>query len=128
MKFYPPEGAQELQIALTSGHTCLITEDGNEIPALFHKEAIAKGCRIENVVDAKVDSADPQFDRRAKIAEAIDDMVDAGDQEEFTNDGKPDVRAVSKRVGFNVTREERDEIWTAMSANPDGSTAPGEGE
>lgn len=112
MKFLPPEN-QPVQIALTSGHIAIVEPEGTDIPKIFHKQAIALGCLPEGVEREASADAKP-FDKSSAIIEAMYAMVDDADESEFTGDGKPDVRALSKRVGFTVTRDERDVAWEAV--------------
>jgi len=112
MKFFPPEN-QPIQIALTSGHIAVVEPTGTDIHKIFHKQAIALGCLPEGVErDTPADTK--PFDKASAIIEAMYKMVDDADESEFTGDGKPDVRALSKRVGFAVTRDERDSAWEAV--------------
>lgn len=118
MKFFPPAGRSNLHLALTSGHTLLIEEGGTEVPPLFHRAAIAAFCRIKNEpANATVKAAQPAFDREQVILNAINDMLDGNAEGDFTADGKPDLRALIKRVGFPLTRDERDKAWAKSSAD-----------
>lgn len=105
-------------ISLTSGHTANVTAEGTELSAIFHKEAIARGCSLEPSA-AKTKTTDEGFDREGAIREAIEDMVDAQDEGDWTNGGLPDVRAIEKRVGFKVTAAERDSAWAEISEKAD---------
>ena len=125
MKFYPP-GKESVQIGLTSGHMATIEPTGTELHPSFHKEAIARGCMPEGIGQAPQEQAQG-FDKMASIVEAMYKMVDEGIESEFTGDGKPDVRAVSKRVGFTVSRGERDGAWEAVTQD-DTAISDGEGE
>ena len=42
MKFRSPTD-EPLHVALTTGHTCTISPEGDEIPQMFHREAISRG-------------------------------------------------------------------------------------
>lgn len=113
MKFYPPDN-QPMQIGLTTGHVAIVEPGGTELDARFHREAIAKGCMPEGIERDKPVEA-KGFDKMSAIINTVIEMVDEGNEAEFTGDGKPDVRALSKRVGFTVSREERDTAWEAVA-------------
>lgn len=115
MNFRSPTN-EPLHIALTSGHTCVITPEGDEIDQMFHREAISRGAVPGSVTDDPKPLPDGGFDRKAVIAAAMNAMLDGGAEDEFTNDGKPDLRKLNARVGFKVAREEADAIWGKISA------------
>lgn len=111
MKFRSTTGV-DVQIGLTSGHTAVVTTEGNEIAAMFHKEAIARGCLPVGVAsDGDTPVSSGNFDRAGVIARAIDGMLEGSGEGDFTADGKPDVRRLSGYCGFTVSREERDAAW-----------------
>lgn len=112
MKFYPPEG-QPVQIALTTGHIAVIEATGTELETKFHREAIALGCMPEGI-ERETPQEGKAFDKMSAIVEAMQMMVKEPNAADFTADGKPKTDAVSKIVGFTVSREERDNAWEAV--------------
>lgn len=114
MKFRSPTD-QPLYVALTTGHTCVISPDGDEIDQMFHREAISRGAVPASVTDEKTPEGSG-FDRKQVITDAMNAMLDSGAEDEFTNDGKPDLRKLSGRTGFKVARDEADAIWAEVSA------------
>lgn len=106
---------EPLQIALTSGHTCTISTDGNDVPAIFHREAIARGA-LPGGIALEDPESDPAFNRKQAIIESLNQMLDGGDENDFTNQGKPDLRKLNARLGFQVAREEADSAWTELTA------------
>lgn len=112
MKFFPPAD-EAIQIGLTSGHMAVIEPGGSELHPSFHREAIARGCLPEGIDRAPQEPAQA-FDKMAAIIEAMHKMVDEGNEADFTGDGKPKTDAVSKLVGFTVSRDERDTAWEAV--------------
>lgn len=125
MKFFPPEGQTEVHIALLNGHTALVTEDGTELEARFRREAIARGCLPEGIgADPVIEGELPPFDREAKILDAINDMIDGNDAADFNADGSPNLRNLSDRVGFQVSRSERDAAMAKIEAEASGEPAP----
>lgn len=117
MKFRSPTD-EPLHIGLTSGHTIVITPEGVEVPALFHKEAVARGAEPDTGEAAASVATVPQFNRKEVITTAMNAMLDGGAEDDFTNDGKPNLRKLNAKVGFQVAREEADAIWAEI-AKPD---------
>lgn len=118
MKFKSPNNSNT-QIVLLTGHSTIVTPEGNEIDPMFQREAVALGCvpvGIETFVKAK---EQPVFDRKQLIKDAINAMLDGGKEGDFNNDGKPDRRSLNSRVGFAVSREELEAMWDADFANLD---------
>jgi hypothetical protein len=114
MKFKSPF-IEPMHIALTSGHSIVIDPDGTEVPALFQKEAVARGALPIGIEDA-APLAGQTFDRSKVIKDAINQMLDGDDEENFTKDGKPDLRKLNALVGFNVPRSEADKLFEEVSA------------
>jgi hypothetical protein len=112
-----------MSIALLSGHTIVVAADdkGTEVPPLFRREAIARGCApvgMELEVGSK--KAAPKSDQELRI-EAIKDginkMLDSDDEGSFGADGKPDVKKLEKILGFKITAFERDEVWAIVEGS-----------
>ncbi|MGE4338841.1 MAG: hypothetical protein AB7E55_23110 [Pigmentiphaga sp.] len=113
MKFFPPAD-QPVQIALTTGHIAIVEPTGTELHPNFHREAIAKGCMPEGV-ERETPETGKAFDKMSSIVEAMQMMAEEPNEADFTADGKPKTDAVSKIVGFTVSREERDNAWEAVA-------------
>lgn len=104
-----------VHIALRSGHTCLVTPEGIDVDKGFIREALSRGCRAVGVdMEAPPPEADV-IDRQSLISKAIQDMLDGTDEGAFTADGKPNLNALSKFAGFQVSREERDAAWDKVA-------------
>lgn len=105
-----------VHIALRDGgHTTLITPEGVDVEQRFVREAMALGCRIVGVeMDGPFQEAE-SIDRTVLIVKAIQDMLDGSNEGDFTADGKPNLGALAKRVGFQVSREERDAAWATVT-------------
>lgn len=116
MKFRSPTG-EPMHIGLTSGHTIIIPPEGVEVPAIFRKEAVARGAEPDTGAQADAVVA-PQFERKQVITTAIQAALDGSDEADFTKDGKPDLRRLNSRLGFQASREEVDAIWAEV-AKPD---------
>lgn len=113
MKFKSPSD-EPLHIALTSGHSIVIEPEGTEVPAILQKEAIARGA-FPVGIDEAAPLAGQTFDRAQVIKDAINQMLDGADEENFTNDGKPDLRKLRGIVGFGVSREEADKLFEEVT-------------
>ena len=110
MKFRSPT-EQPIYMALTSGHTFVVGPDLIEVPKLFHRQAVMEGCIPEGMDSLPKDDDTPSDTKHSLIVDAMRKMVEAADANDFTNDGKPDTRKLSARVGFTVLKEERDAAW-----------------
>ncbi|WP_374257616.1 hypothetical protein [Aquabacterium sp.] len=109
----PTESA--LHVALTSGHTCVIeTGEGTDVPAIFIREALARGA-IPGGVELDQPESEPAFDRNKAITDVLNSMLDGGDEQDFTSGGKPDLRRVNAKLGFQASRSEVDAVWTEIT-------------
>ena len=120
MKFRSPTD-EPIHVSLTTGHTALVTPEGVELDPMFHREAIAKGAIPGSLtpeqalmLDAKPEA--PQFDRAEHIAKVLKAMLDGDNEGDFNKDGKPDLRAVNAKLGFQASRSEVDAVWEKVSA------------
>lgn len=112
MKFRSPTETP-VHISLLSGHTCLIGKDLVEVEQRFVRQAIADGCLREGEEPAANGPADKT--KADLVLDAVRAMVAEAKEEDFNNDGKPDLRKLSKRAGFEVSRDERDTAWQAIA-------------
>ncbi len=120
MKFRSPT-EEPIHVSLVTGHTALVTAEGVELDPMFHREAISKGAIPGSLtpeqalmLDAKPEAA--QFDRGAHIAKVLKAMLDGDNEGDFNKDGKPDLRAVNAKLGFQASRSEVDSVWAEVSA------------
>ncbi|MEN5424409.1 hypothetical protein ABE607_16185 [Comamonas aquatica] len=124
-----------IPIALTSGHTFVVTQEPVEVPDMYVAEAVARGAaeaaeQFAPVVQAAAAqeeglttqaTAGPVAEelallRAAKIAQALNGMLDGANEADFTEGGKPQLARVKALVGFTVTRAEVDAAWAEVSA------------
>ena len=112
MKFRSPSD-QPIHIALTTGHTAVIPPGGVVLDKMFHKEASARGAVA---FDDNTTFVPPPEDRKAAISAALTSMLDGKDEDDFTADGKPNLRKLKERVGFALTREEADAVFIELTA------------
>lgn len=113
MKFRSPTD-EPIYMALTTGHTCVVGPELVEVPDAFRRKAIAEGCLAEGETAAVVEVA-AQATKMDLIREALRKMIADAEEADFNNDGKPDLRRLSKKAGFEVSRDERDEAWQDMA-------------
>lgn len=104
----------DLHVALTSGHTCVISPEGNDVPAIFTREALSRGA-LPGGIEVEDPESEPSFDRAKAIVDVLNAMLDGGDEKDFTNGGKPDLRRVNARLGFQADRTEVDAAWTEIT-------------
>lgn len=110
-------------LALLSGHSDSVGTEPKPLHPRFHRIAVLKGVMPANMAGSidREEEQSPSIDRKTLLLKAIADMVaiaaeDATKQPElFTNDGRPDARAMAARLGFPVSSAERDEAWAAYS-------------
>ena len=105
---------QPLHVALTTGHTTVITPDGSEVDQKFFREAIARGA-VPVDSSASQDTQSQVLDRQLAIQEAISAMIEGKVSDDFTADGKPNLARLKAKAGFQVTREEADAIFDQLT-------------
>ena len=115
MKFRSPTDAP-LHIALTTGHTAVVSADGTELAPMFHREAVARGAFPVESSAAGMDLAAQMLGRQLAIKEALNAMLNGADKDDFTADGKPNLVRLKAKAGFAVTREEADAIVAELTA------------
>lgn len=113
MKFRSPTD-EPMHVALTTGHTCVIPPEGVELEPMFQREAIARGALAGDDV-APILAAAPQFDRKQVIADAINGLMDGDDPDAFNDDGKPNLKKLNTRLGFQASRAEVDAIFEEIT-------------
>lgn len=115
MKLYAPTH-EPVHVALLNGHATLITKEGTDVDRQFFRDAMDKGCLTEpangdlksdiEVEDDEKDDADSSDERKQAIKSAINDMLNGSNEGDFNADGKPDLRKLTGRVGFKVSKTE----------------------
>lgn len=116
MKFKAP-GNEPTMIGLTSGHTMVVSPEGTDVPKQFRRAAIAAGCTPTGMGLEGPDPEEKQDTRQSVIVDAINKMLDGEEESDFTADGRPDLKKLSEKAGFKVTREERDAAWSEIQAD-----------
>jgi hypothetical protein len=114
MKFYARSKEEPIHVALVTGHTAVITVEGTELDKMFHQEAMQRGAMLEGGVGS--DDITVQARNRAiTIKDALQAMRDGAAPADFTTAGKPDLRKLIAKLGFQVTRDEVDAYWEELS-------------
>ncbi len=115
VKFRSPTN-EPLHVALTSGHTMVITADdkGIEVPVIFQREAMARGAVLTDEGTAEVRTQ--TLNRQIVLRETLEAMIKGADKDDFTADGKPNLVRLKAKTGFPVTREEADAAFDEVAA------------
>lgn len=116
MKFRSPS-EEPIHIALTTGHTALVTQEGVTLDPMFHREASARGAIAFDESPVGTTTTAP-LDRQAAVLAVVKAMLDGNDPEDFTAEGKPNLVKVKTKAGFTVTREEADAAFAELTKVP----------
>lgn len=106
-------------VASTTGHAVAFKKGVPAyVPPEMHAEVLEMGAEPDTEIPetqkpAGAAPADPA-ERRALIANAMEDIVLANNREDFTAAGSPHNKAVSLKVGFPVDARERDKVWESL--------------
>lgn len=103
-----------LHIALTSGHTAVVTPDGTDLDTMFHREAIARGALLTE--GATAEDRTQVFNRQIVLRDTIQAMIVGKNKDDFTGDGKPNLVKLKAKTGFQVSREEADAVFAELSS------------
>lgn len=136
MKFHSPT-QDPLHVALTSGHTAVVTYEGVTLDPMFHREAVSRGAIPESmfpgfagggadgrldlgalpqpVVDSFTDPNNANVARAATIRATLTQMMDGSNEGDFNTDGKPNLGRLKARLGFEITREEADAAFADVA-------------
>lgn len=79
--------------------------DERDVPACTDR-----GCVSANKVEAVVE----KMDRVEEITNAIQTLLDEGDEKNFTSMGDPKVKPIERILGYDITAEERDQAWALL--------------
>ena len=125
MKFKSPTG-KDIQINLDNGHSGTVFADRFEdLHPMFHREALMAGAITDNMDLKAIESATEEggtaMVRKDRIRDAIIELLDGGDQENFTQSGQPKLAKVRELVGFGIDREEMMAVWAEITADEGGN-------
>ena len=124
MKLYAPTH-EPVHISLLNGHATLITAEGTDVDKQFIRDALDRGCLtkpdetnskiVAESDDEEIDNADSYAERKQIIKNAINDMLNGTNEGDFNADGKPDLRKLSGRTGFKVSRPEMEVVFAELA-------------
>ena len=128
-KFYALDG-EPIPVPLPDGRTAIVDGNPRTLPQAFWRAALAAGCATTRPIsreDAARTLPTPaldQFQRSSLIEKAISDALAAAEGEPGFEDavlpnGTLSMDWLSKRVGFQVERSERDAAHRRVSAELD---------
>lgn len=121
VRFLPAADADHegTHIALTTGHACRVYDvdpidgkRGTTIPQMFHKHAIAAGCGVVGIIDQVAQAPDPG--RQGLVVDAIAAIIEQGNADDLTKDGRPKAATVNRVAGFTVIKEDLDAAWAVF--------------
>ncbi len=116
MNLKAPHG-KAVQVHLESGHCLVVPPEGRDVPQMFVAEAMRHGCLPVELSAADVASNRQENQEKSKtelIENAVKAMLEEGCP--LTNAGLPNLKELSKRVGFTVTAVELGEVWAKLEA------------
>jgi len=99
---------KDVQVALTSGHTCIVTPEGTDIDAIYHKQAAVMGCLP---VGAEVPVPQPLgggYDPKKVVRDAFIKMLEDKNPIDFNQNGTPKLSRLNEITGIHTTRAEFD--------------------
>lgn len=120
MKFRAPSGS--IRVSNIFGHAAIVGEDWIDLPEVLHRDAMSAGCICEqNVVETKAPKAETAadapkqvVDEATVIREVLEVMLVRNEDGDFTADGTPNAKVVSKLAGMNVRKEAVMNVFIAM--------------
>lgn len=142
MKFRSRNNTDTIRLASTSGHICLIGQEFVDVPEHMEADAYANGCVSEELynsikadlakgalagdggADAKVilpggATMPTTVDRSLAIRTQIDAMLSGNEDGSFTAAGLPNLKILSSKCGFQVSKEEMEPVWAQIVAEKD---------
>lgn len=142
MRFRSRSNSEVARLASTSGHIILVGQELVEVPQHMEAEAYANGCVSEEIYNSiKADMAKGALatgeggdskpadgiklpsgdiireDRPSVIRQAIQGMLDGGEEGAFTAAGLPNLKVLSGKCGFQVAKDEMEAAWKVVSGN-----------
>ena len=109
-----------IHLALTTGHTAIVTPEGTDLLEPFHEKAIAAGAVPVGGRSQSPKLKAAMFDRQLTIKEAVTGMASSGNRGDLRRDGSINLERLIDRLGFPVFQEEADallaEVQTSASS------------
>ena len=139
MRFRSRSNSEVARLASTSGHIILVGQEFVEVPQHMEAEAYANGCVSEELYNSiKADMAKgalaagdgggvqlpggvtdgpgPEVIRQTTIRRSIRAMLDGKEEGAFTAAGLPNLKVLSGKCGFQVSKDEMEVAWGEISA------------
>jgi len=97
---------QNTYVSLTSGHTCIVTPEGTDIDAIYHKQAAMQGC-----LPAGAEVPVPQvpgggYNPKQVIRDTFIKMLADKNPADFNANGTPKLARLNELTGIHTTRAE----------------------
>lgn len=123
MKYRSPTNTP-VRVSSTSGRIMFIGPSLVEVPADLEAEARFKGCVSEEVISGLTQNPDSQ-PPILSVEDAIRNMISMPEEGDFTTQGLPNLRSLTRLCQRNVTKEEMLNAWEVVSAEKDAEEAEG---
>jgi hypothetical protein len=110
---------EPIRVALLSGHTTIIRDDWIELDPMFHREALANGAitnEMQTVPQVVPIAEAVEHSDRDLIRQALQQMLERSQPDDFTRAGLPDLTATRALVGKRVAKEDIYAVWQAMQS------------
>jgi len=82
--------------------------DERDVPACIER-GIVPANKVEAVADA--------LDRQQEVIDAINTILDEGDETRMTSSGTPKMKALEAVLGYSITAQERDDAMAFISGD-----------
>ena len=124
MKFRSPTETP-VYLALHTGHTAVVRREWADLDPIFHAAAFEKRCECDKggVIapqDVAIEAAEVSEARFASTDDhyraALKTMLERNEEGDFTKDGLPNIKSVSKVVGFVAVKEDVLRVYRDMVA------------
>jgi len=124
-----------IRIASTTGHVVILPESTTtQIPDEIVPEALMRGCVLvgqDKDYDPDPEAQQPVYGKEAQdrkklneIKAVIEKMISEYKPNEWTKDGRPDAKSISRRRGKATKGVDRDKVWSENFDN-DASASTG---
>ena len=117
MKYRSPTN-EPVRISSTSGRIMIIGPKLVEIPPDLEAEARYKGCVSEQIMEG-LSSREQNTPQLLSVEDAIRSMISMPEDGDFTAQGLPNLRSLTRLCQRNITKEEMMPAWEKVSAEMD---------
>lgn len=128
MQFRHSKGTR---LSLLSGHVARVGTEWTTLHPRFLQAAIAAGCEIDQNIIPAVTKEAPKasaeavvnVDSASVIRRALVQMIERGQEGDFTSSGLPSIKVVEKLAGVQVDKGDVYRIYRAMQAEAERAAA-----